>query len=326
MSENYSDYHPDVLGDEFEKMTLDFPDDYEGKVISTLIRRMAKSKSEKAVLYIHGFNDYFFQKELAVKFNQNGYNFYALDLRKYGRSYLSHQKFNNVRSLEEYDDEINLALQIIKSENNSQTILMGHSTGGLITTNYVVNHSNSNLYHGLICNSPFYKYNLNFVLRKTGIPLISFLGKYAPDISISGGFSEYYGYSLHQEKYGEWNYSLAWKPYIIPKINLSFIRAIHKAQQNIKQNSTLKVPTLVMHSDKSIDENQWSEKFKKGDAVLNSKHIKEFANRLNGDITVSEIECGMHDLVLSTKPIREKVYHQVFKWINNSFDKNHNYT
>jgi alpha-beta hydrolase superfamily lysophospholipase len=29
---------------------------------------------------------------MAEKFNQHGYDFYALDLRKYGRSHLSHQK------------------------------------------------------------------------------------------------------------------------------------------------------------------------------------------------------------------------------------------
>ncbi len=39
--------------------------------------------TQKAVLYIHGFIDYFFQTEMAEQFNQHGYDFYALDLRKY---------------------------------------------------------------------------------------------------------------------------------------------------------------------------------------------------------------------------------------------------
>ncbi len=30
-------------------------------------------------------SDYFFQTEMADQFNQHGYDFYALDLRKYGR-------------------------------------------------------------------------------------------------------------------------------------------------------------------------------------------------------------------------------------------------
>ncbi len=219
-------YVPDTLGNRFESITLYFPDDYEGEVVATLIRRKSDTMSNKAILYVHGFNDYFFQKELAKRYNKHGFHFYALDLRKYGRSYLSHQKLNNVRSLLEYDEEINKALQIIKSEKNKEVILMGHSTGGLIVTNYAVNHLNSTLFHGVLCNSPFYEFNLNDFERKMGIPILSFLGRYFPSKTVSGGFSKLYGYSLHQDKYGEWEYSLAWKPHDIPKVNLGFIRAI----------------------------------------------------------------------------------------------------
>ncbi|WP_026839727.1 alpha/beta hydrolase [Gillisia sp. JM1] len=318
MDNTPQEYHRDVLGDGFKKLKLKLSNDYEGEVIATLIRRISDYKSEKAILYVHGFNDYFFQKELAIRFNQQGYNFYALDLRRYGRSYLSHQKFNNVRSILEYDEELDLALQIIKSENNHQVILMGHSTGGLITTNYAVTHLNSNLFHGLICNSPFYEFNLNYLERTVGIPILSFIGKYLPNIPISGGFSELYGYSLHIEKYGEWNYSLLWKPHNIPKVNLGFIRTIRSAQVNIRNKSIIDVPALVMHSDNSVYEKYWTEKFKEGDAVLNVDHIKENAHQLNGNVSVLEIENGMHDLVLSKKAVREKLYSKIFAWLDNS--------
>ena len=56
--------------------------------------------------------DYFFQTEMAEQFNAQGY-FYALDLRKYGRSKLPHQIFYNVLDLNEYDAEITQALEII---------------------------------------------------------------------------------------------------------------------------------------------------------------------------------------------------------------------
>jgi alpha-beta hydrolase superfamily lysophospholipase len=42
--------------------------------------------------------------------------------------------------------KFNLALSIIKSESNDQVLLKGHSTGGLIITNYAVNHFNSGLF------------------------------------------------------------------------------------------------------------------------------------------------------------------------------------
>ena len=314
-----TNYLPDVLGDGFNKLILSLADDYEGDVVATLIRRNSKTKTGKAILYIHGFNDYFFQEEMAKKFNNQGYNFYALDLRKYGRSYLSHQKLNNVRSLLEYNEEIDLALQIIKSENNNQVILKGHSTGGLIVTNYAGNHLNNNLFHGIICNSPFYEFNLNIIERKIGIPILSMLSTYFSNKLISSGFSKLYGYSLHEKKHGEWNYSLTWKPHEIPKVNLGFISAIHNAQKKIQNNLVIDVPLLVMYSNTSIYENHWSEKFKEGDAVLNVNHIRNYASKIEGNVTSFEIENGMHDLILSKKPVRENVYKKMFEWIDIKF-------
>lgn len=314
-------YLPDVLGNGFEQLVLHFKADYEGEVIATLIRKKAKQSTVKAVLYIHGYNDYFFQAAMANRFIREGYHFYALDLRKYGRSFLPHQKLNNVRSLSEYDEEIQEGLRIIKAEGNTEVILLGHSTGGLIVTHYAGRNPSSNLFHGIICNSPFYEFNLNFISRKLGIPIVSFLSRYFPNKLISTNLSALYGHSIHYEKYGEWNYSLSWKPHQNPKLNASFINAIHIAHNSIQNKHDLAVPALVMYSSKSIYDKNWSEQFMEADAVLNVKHIRYYAERLQGNVTTCEIENGMHDLVLSKESVRENVYESVFSWIHNQFSK-----
>ena len=68
---------------------LPMPDDYEGKVIATLLRADSTAPSDRAVLYLHGYIDYFFQTHMAERFAGEEWNFYALDLRKYGRSLLT---------------------------------------------------------------------------------------------------------------------------------------------------------------------------------------------------------------------------------------------
>ncbi len=146
-------YTEDILRNGFEEQTIPLIDDYEGPAIATLIRHKAKEESDRAVLYIHGFNDYFFQSEMAYKFNEQGYNFYAVDLRKYGRSHLPNQKFNDIRNLKAYYEEIEKALITIHSELNKEVILFGHSTGGLILTLYAKNHADSNLFSALVLNS-----------------------------------------------------------------------------------------------------------------------------------------------------------------------------
>ena len=55
-----SDYSADLLGEGYEQQILNFPDDYEGRVIATLVRKKANHTTDKAVLYIHGYIDYFF--------------------------------------------------------------------------------------------------------------------------------------------------------------------------------------------------------------------------------------------------------------------------
>lgn len=147
-------YTPDILKDGFEQTTLICKPDYEGAVTATLVRKNTAQKTNKAVLYIHGFNDYFFQKDMANRFVDKGFAFYALDLRKYGRSWLPHQKLNNLRRIEEYDEEIKQALHIIEQEGHSKVLLAGHSTGGLIVT-YFAGRYNHPLISGVFANSPF---------------------------------------------------------------------------------------------------------------------------------------------------------------------------
>ena len=51
MSELQPLYQLDILGTGYEQATLNFPDDYEGKVVATLIRKKAAQPTKKAVLY-----------------------------------------------------------------------------------------------------------------------------------------------------------------------------------------------------------------------------------------------------------------------------------
>ena len=99
---NVSSWMPDVLGNGFHMCYVSQGIDYSGNVRCAIIRKKARQNTERGVLYIHGFSDYFFQKEMANRFIEQGYNFYAVDLRKYGRSFTQGQKMFQVRNLEEY--------------------------------------------------------------------------------------------------------------------------------------------------------------------------------------------------------------------------------
>src|ERR1051325_9066427 len=77
-------WQPDRLLPGFEALELGFPDDYDGPVVAALVRLPAGEAPRGAVLYVHGFSDYFFQRQMAERFAAEGYTFHALDLRKFG--------------------------------------------------------------------------------------------------------------------------------------------------------------------------------------------------------------------------------------------------
>lgn len=309
-------YQADILGQGYEQATLNFPDDYEGQVIATLVRKKASQPTSKAVLYIHGFIDYFFQTEMAEQFNQHGFDFYALDLRKYGRSILPHQKYYNVRDLSEYDAEIDQALKIIAAEGHDALLLCGHSTGGLTTTLYAAHHANHPLIKALWVNSPFYDFNMNPVKRALGIPQISKLAKKFPNLKFPSELNKWYTTSLHQDLKGEWNFNLDWKKTRYPMVYISFIRTIYEAQKEIHRGVKIDVPVLVMHSHQTQNPKKWGKAAQRSDVILGVKDIQKYAKKIQGDVTIQSIKNGLHDLVLSEKPARDQVYQQLFQWLN----------
>jgi alpha-beta hydrolase superfamily lysophospholipase len=310
-------YKEDVLKNGFEQTTIRQPDDYEGKVTTTLIRKKGATKFAKAILCIHGFNDYFFQEVIAQEFLKRGYNFYALDLRKYGRSILKHHKPNNVRSLSEYYEDIDQALKIIKEEGSQRIVLYGHSTGGLIITLYASDRKGIEHFDALVCNSPFYDFNVPWIQKKTVIPMLSFLGRLNPNIALPIGFSKFYGKSLHKSDFGEWDYNLKWKPHVAPSINAGWVNAIHDGHLKIVNGISVYKPILILHSIQSVNPKHWDEEMFEGDAILNVKDIIEKAKLIDSPHKeVIGFGGAIHDLVLSRKPVRNFVFEAIFEWLD----------
>lgn len=308
-------YQPDLLGNGYEQLSLHIPATHSGPFLATLVRKKAARPTRKAVLYIHGFLDYFFQTEMAEQFNQHGFDFYALDLHNYGRSHLPHQTLYRVTELGEYDAEISQALEQIGQEQHETVLLAGHSTGGLISTLYAAHYPEQPLIKALWVNSPFYDFNLSALEKKVGLPMLSQLAQHLPRLRFPSGLNRWYVPSLHQQWYGEWNFNLNWKPQTYPKVELSFIRAIFEAQKEIHAGVKIAIPVLVMHSHQSKNPKRWNKVAQCSDVILNVKDIQKNAEKICGKVTIQTINHGVHDLVLSEKPVREQVYRQLFEWL-----------
>lgn len=303
----------------FEQLTITQPNDYEGKVVCTLLRSKANPSSGKAILYLHGFNDYFFNSWLGNQFVAQGFQFYALDLRKCGRSWLSHQKFNNLRHISEYMEDIDAALSQMADEGIEKVLFYGHSMGGLLAAHYASKHPHHKMIKAVVLNSPFFEMNEDWLTRKLLLHLTAFLASWFPDALVPGGFSKFYGPSLHQSAFGEWDYNLDWKPHIMPKVNMGWTKAIFRCQQEAQQGLEIKQPVLVLHPEKSVYGRKWKKEFSEADAVLKVESIRKFSRKIQGDCTLMQLENAVHDVLLSRKPVREKAIKQLIAWSGNYF-------
>ncbi len=308
-------YSPDILGEGFEQRIIRMPDDYSGKVVTALVRFAPSDSVKRAVLYVHGYNDYFFQSHMAHVFRDSLFNFYAVDLRKYGRSILDGQTPFEVHSVDEYFADIDTALQIMKAEGNREIILMGHSTGGLITSLYCQRRRESLPVQGLILNSPFLDMNLSSFQESVLVPAVSAIAFLFKNIPISQSKSTAYSESLLKDRHGEWEYDTSKKFVQSPDVTSGWIRAIHLAQTEVQSGLQIPCPVLVMFSDKSENGAEWTLDHQQADAVLDVADIERYGKGLGTSVTEVQVKDGLHDLVLSRKDVRDFVFRTIFSWM-----------
>lgn len=309
-------YREDVLGLGFEQRTIEMPSDEEGEVVCTIVRKKSADSTKKAVLYIHGFCDYYFNKELAEAVTNNGIDFYAIDLRKYGRSYRENQRINSCRNLSEYFADIDTALSLIRQEGHTDITINAHSTGGLTTVLYAKNRQEAKKYNRIVLNSPFLSMNQSWFKEKILIPIMSFLGRFFPNIPLPKGLSGLYGETIHKDYKGEWEYNETWKPIVAFPMDAGWLRAIHKGHLEVKEGLNLNDSILVLSSDKSIYGEVWTEEFRKGDAVLDVKEIQELGKTLGPNATTGIVNNGLHDLALTAKPVRTEYFDILVEYMN----------
>lgn len=307
-------WEADILGG-YERKTIAMPDDYSGKVVATVVKKAdMPADADVALLYVHGYNDYFFQKELGDSAVAHGYSFYAVDLRKYGRSILEGQRMFETKNLEEYFEDIDSALSVVKREGFNRVAIVAHSTGGLISSYYLSKRgADVGNIEALVLNSPFLDMNLSRFQEKVLVPIVSALP--FKGIKINQGDSRAYAESLLKRYHGEWDYDTAWKLEVSPAVTSGWIGAIHRAQKHLHRHGGVNVPVLLMHSDNSVYGNEWTPAFNKGDAVLDVEDISRYGRELGPYVTEKVIKGGMHDLFLSEASVREKAYEAMFEWL-----------
>ncbi len=275
--------------------------------------------SKKAVLYIHGFNDYFFNKEFASNFLAQGYSFFAIDLHNYGKNMTQDTKRYYFKDVKEFYPEINQAINIMKNEYKIEDItLYGISQGGLIAALFENDNKKVNR---LILDSPFFDFHFNWFLENLALPVVAKIGSVFPEFVLKSDEVNVFGKSIHKDFDGEWDIDMELKAIKTnAPIYLGWLNAVYMAQKRLQNGLDIKVPSLILYSNKSISESSNKKYHHNTDIVLDVKDMKKYSNMLSKNvslITKQELKNGMHGILISPKPVRNKAYKNIFEWLEN---------
>ena len=282
------------------------------ELVATLIRKSGPRTGTRAVLYLHGWNDYFFQTHVADYLTDLGYDFYALELRRYGRSIRQGQLRGFITSLDEYSLELDAAADLIATDHD-RLLLMGHSTGGLIAALWAAR--NADRLEGLILNSPWLDLQGSAIVRTLGAPVIDALGSRAPTSALRLPDLGFTARSLHISLGGEWDYDLTLKSRPGPPIRAGWLRAILLGHQRVAAGLAISVPILVLASAQTEFARRWHEGLRVVDSVLDVEQIAARAVRLGSHVTVVRIPEGLHDLTLSAPHARKQVLDEIGRFV-----------
>lgn len=320
---NAPGWQPDLLGEGYRQHVIELgPDpDGEGTIAAVLVRREPRREEvpRGAVLYVHGFCDYFFQTALADFFAAQGLAFYALDLRKCGRARRGGQTAHYVSDLALCDAELDSALAVVAGEHPGLPVVgVAHSTGGLILPLWLDRRRAAGRpapVAGLVLNSPWFDLQGKPVHRGPMTQALRVLAKVQPfrQLKLPPGV---YGRTLHVSGTGEWDFDLAMKPLDGFPVTVGWLNAVRRGHARLHRGLDVGVPSLVLRSTRSHFSGEYSPECDRADTVLDVTQIARWAGCLGGETTVVPIQDARHDVFLSVPESRENAYAAVGAWLD----------
>ncbi|WP_341360004.1 alpha/beta hydrolase [Georgenia sp. M64] len=294
--------------------TFDGGEDPAAPDVATLVHRDGAGAQERAVLYLHGFTDYFFQAHHAEAWTAAGYDFYALDLRRSGRSTGTHPRPADVRDLRVHHEEIDLALATIRAAGARHVVLLGHSTGGLLSVLWAHDHPGG--VDALVLNSPWLDLNAGWITRGPVTAVLDRVGARLPGLRV-GALRQAYGRHLHAGSGGEWDFDLTLKPHEGFPVRAGFIRSVRRAHAEVAAGLDVDVPVLLACSTRSGDRRApGPADLSSSDVVLDVRQMIARAPMIGPDVTILQVPGGLHDLALSPAPAREYFTRAAIEWVD----------
>ena len=322
-----------MLGPGFEYSTYDLGPDPDGEtdIVATAIRycpaepaspQYQQWQQRPALLWVHGMTDYFFGAHIAEYFHQQGYAFYAIDLRKCGRSHRSGQRWHYISDLSWYGEELSAVATMIAQHHSSITPI-AHSTAGIIVPVWLdeIRRTQPHLHSAintLILNSAWLGMMKLSDLTVTLLsPVIHALARVCPHLPFPGGKLSTFGDSIHSSRYGEFDFDTTFKPLAGHKKYLGWLSSVLRYQAKIQRGDiNVGVPVLSLRSVYSRLSQPYAPAADTADVVIDTEQTATWAPKLSSQVTDVPILGARHEVFLSLAPAREIAFARSTEWLD----------
>lgn len=288
------------------------PDIGDASLTATLVRRNRR-RHPRAVLSIHGWNDYFFHTHVADWWDALGYDFYALDLRRYGRNLRPGLMGGYIEDLADYDLEIDAAVAHVARRHGS-VLMTAHSTGGLTAVLWANRHPG--VLDGLVLNSPWIELQGSALVRALVPPLIRSLATRAATWPLPMPDNGFYARSIDAAQEGEWTYDPELKRNPSQPVRSGWLTAVTAGHEQVSAGLDIDCPILMVTSARSDFRRRWSPDLCRADTVLDVPRLAAQAHRLGRHLTLVRIEGAIHDVSLSQEDARTRYHDELRRWEN----------
>ncbi|MGC5628140.1 alpha/beta hydrolase [Georgenia sp. Z1344] len=281
--------------------------------VATVVHRSGVGRHGRAVVYLHGFIDTFFHAEHEAAWHDAGWDLYALEMRRSGRSLRPGQVRDDIRMMHVRHEEVGLAVDLARSEGAEEVVLLGHSTGGLQAVLFA--HDHPGAVDAVLLNSPWLDLGRGWPTDVVATALVDRLAPLAPRLPISS-LTGTYGDWLTSPDGGGWDVPPSLKPTTSMPVHAGFFRAVRRAQRAVQRGrADVAEPVLLAMSRRSgarVDPGPAD--LSSSDVVLDVRTMRRSASLLGERVDVLEVPGGIHDLALSPEPARSFYASEVIAW------------
>jgi pimeloyl-ACP methyl ester carboxylesterase len=259
------------------------------------ITRRISASNLKSCIYIPGINDYFYNKQFANQIFGKGYNFYAISFPNFGFASTSTSKhnstFTSIPGMYKYIDFIVEFYQLKHID-----LLIGHSTGGLISTCYAA-HRNQHQVHvkRLVLSSPLFEWycdpHAKSYIRSANFlkHVITPVGLLLREVNLKQSIGTTNLTTC--EEFNQLNFNPKYKSLVEIHTYPEWIRACTLMMHSIQTGYVnVKCPVDVLVSDKSV---YW-EYTQKADNTLDVTDIMKYSHKIGSEVNIHIIPNSVH--------------------------------